>query len=200
MKKIDERVLRVDDNYVAEIVVEDEGKKYYVVCQLGDLMYKTFDGSYIDFLSGKAPMPNEIEGDDYLWFDDNSTKFAAFYSEALERASKYQDESERAEKYSNAKVPSGTLKFDILDKQRESCGFVFENEACELKVRLQDGSVLFVYFDDINGDYYAISKETMFQSENPGEPIEVFYAFEDTAESKYYDLYYALERYKDELI
>ena len=39
----------------------------------------------------------------------------------------------------------------------------------------------------------------MFQTENPGEPIEVFDAFEDTAESKYYDLYYALERYKDEL-
>ena len=119
--------------------------------------------------------------------------------ESVKIARDYEIDCEIAEKYANAKVPSGALKFDILDKQRESCGFVFENEACELKVRLQDGTVLFVYFDDINGDYYAISKGTMFQTENPGEPIEVFDAFEDTAGSKYYDLYYALERYKDEL-
>ena len=100
-------------------------------------------------------------------------------------------------KYAHVKKQTHALKFDILCREYRRSGLAFENTICELKVRLEDGKVLFVHYDDFDGDHYALSNESAFDLRNTNTLLEEFGSFYETAQSMFYDLYYALERYKD---
>ena len=145
MKKIDERVIEHDGNHIAEIVVIDEtaGNKFFVTCQVGDLFYRTFKSSYIDYVIKGGEKPGEVEGEDHLFFSlddeispygEKNTPFRDFYREALSLACGKQKEDYLKNKYSSLEKPRGNIKFEIVSKKCEdtSCGPCFGG--CEWEI------------------------------------------------------------------
>lgn len=214
LKDLGIRTLKKDFNYIAECEVldTDTNLKYYVVTQFGDLFYKTFDSSYIDYINGiNKNVPQVIEGDNYLWFDVNEdrniTRFWKEYNATYTAAYLLGHRQYIKAKYSHLKKPLGNIKFKILNKRTKpvfGCGPM--GDIYEIEFFINDTNEhLFVFSDDYNG-IYSIYKESLFDiivnEENGGElkeitPIELIKNFSLAKKSIYYDLYLEMEKYKD---
>ena len=213
MIKVSEKVIEKNGNFIAEITVRDEktGKCYYVVCQLGDLFYKTFESSYIDYVSGKAAEPKMVEGDDYLWWyvadTEEKSAFYDYYEETLALASDMEKSKYIKRKYSRLKKPDGNIKFEIVDKCSETvfaCGPI--GEVCQIKFYLsEEDRNLYVFYSDVEGELFILSEHDIkseidndeFDEKNV---IERFVGFSKAKKSRYYDLYYAMMQYVDGII
>ena len=162
MKKLNERVIEKDGNYIAEVVVLDEttGEKYFVTCRVGNLFYRTFRSSYIDYVLNGGDRPEEVEGNDYLWFNyesgegpaESESLFREYYLEALSLAGEMEKNDYVNEKYSELEKPHGDIKFEIISKDSEEigCGPCFMGCVYEIEFYLpESGKTLYLFANEV---------------------------------------------------
>lgn len=196
------QTLKIKGNYISESeVFDDENHKtYYVVVRLGNLLYATFDGSYIEYLKGNQIEPNMIEGNSYLWFDlfedRGETPFREFYYDCLGEASLLEKKEFVKRKYSHLKKPLGNIKYEVVYRKKKTtygCGPM--GEAYEIKFHiLDDDTFLYIYAND--WCFYCLTNKPS-EEDDPNSVIEYFEGFEHAKKSKYYDLYLEMEKYID---
>lgn len=208
MKKEYLKTIKLKNNYISEAkVINDNGDIVYVVTVLGNLLYATFNASYIDYVKGISDKkPNKIEGDEYLWFDCNQdrkeTIYWNYYNETFIEASKKQHCDYINHKYSHLKKPLGKFKYEIIYKKTKpifACGPV--GDVYEIAFKLKNGPILYVFADD-SCDMYSLYKDSVIdkietRNDDYDEPIEEFEGFSKAKKSDYYDLYLEIEKYKD---
>lgn len=202
MELIKNITTRLNGSYISESQVYDEVNKktYYVVVRLGNLLYATFDKSYIDYLKNKASKPKKIEGDDYLWFDSFSDKgetpFWSYYLTCLEKANSLENKTTINRKYSHLKKPLGNMKYEIISKKTVSeiaCGPVGNSYQIKFHI-LDDDSYLYACAND--SCFYSLCVGNA-ASDEPGDTIESFENFKNAKKSEYYDLFLEMEKYID---
>ena len=215
IKEIKIKTIKHGYNYISECEVldTDTNETYYVVTQFGNLFYKTFKNSYMDYVLGKTKVePIQIEGDDYMWtdfsYDCGVTRFCKQYKKTFEEASKLEHRDYINHKYAHLKKPLGNIKFKILNKRRKcvyGCGPMGEIYEIEFLI-LDDNSNLYVYSDDSFGAF-SITDYSVYdslESEEDGNEFEYIDSIEEISDfskakkSKYYDLYLEMEKYKDD--
>lgn len=215
LEKIGKRSLKNGSNYIGEVEVldTDTNKHYYVVTQLGDLLYATFESSYIDSIKNpELPKPNMIEGEPYLFFDfwedrPGNTIYREFYVEAYNEASAVKSRNTITKKYARMKKPSGELKYEVISKDTMdtfACGPL--GTIYEIKVRLlEDNTEIYVSLDTSFEMIYGISKNSIIKAFSDGDMkecdfIEEINGTQKIKKSKYYDLYYLVEQFYDGII
>lgn len=213
LQKLKITTKKIKSNYISEckVVDVDTNKIFYVVAQLGDLLYATFTSSWLDYVIGKvSEKPQMIEGEDYYFFDGpdengKPNRFAEFYNEVLAEASLLEHTHYINRKYANMKKPIGNIKYAVVYKNSKpvfSCGPM--GEIYEIKFHiLDDDSYLYVYSDDEFG-YMSIHTFSVFELLEKNEEasidddcVEMIEKFSDAKKSKYYDLYLEMEKFKD---
>ena len=211
LKELSTRTVKVKNNYIAEIKVfnSEENKDYYVVAQFGDLLYATFDGSWIDYKNGQSQEPNKIEGENYWWFNENNTQFFEFYQEAERLASVLESSEAIKRKYARLKKPEQFNKYEIVYKKTLplfACGPM--GDIYEMKVHMIDkdrdlyfsfDSACNIYRIDILSIIDAFQNDTFEDQFDEFEKhLTEFEGFSKAKKSKYYDIFLELEKFVDD--
>ena len=195
MKLISNTTIRLKGNHISESkVLGDDNKYYYVVVRFGNLLYATFDASLIKHMRGRSPKPNMIEGNSYLWFDINEdrheTRFWQYYVDCYNLNYKKEKESYIKRKYSRLKKPIGHIRYENISKEITpvfSCGPTGWDYCIKFHI-LDDDSYLYLFANDLR--FYILCP--------PNEKvIESFEGFERAKKSKYYDLFWEMEKFID---
>ena len=203
------KTVKINSDYISEIKLTDDlGNNYFVVTELGDLLYATFDNSYIDYKKGITSVsPNKIEGENYLWFDihenRNQTIFWEYYLETLSEATSKMNNEYRRHKYSHLKKPLNNINYKIIrkrDKDVFACGPV--GTVYEIEFLIDNKETLFLYADDVIGRNYMIAKCSIFDFDESKYDIndyivEMISDFSKAKKSMYYDLYLEMEKFID---
>ncbi|MBO4695412.1 MAG: hypothetical protein J5656_05820 [Clostridia bacterium] len=213
LKKLNSRSLKNGSNYIGEVEVLDTetNKHYFVVTQYGNLLYATFESSYIDSIKDPSlGEPNKIEGETYWWWDEKNTRFFEFYNDSMCEASSVERRNTITRKYARMKKPLGNIKYEIVEKKSApvmACGPI--GDMYEIKFHiLDDDSYLYVFADDAVEEILLLKSSVYDELENaetsddfnPPEPVERISRFANAKKSKYYDLYLEMEKFRDGVI
>lgn len=208
LKFINNKTEFIKGNYVSETKVFDDenNKSFFVVVQLGDLLYATYEKSYYLSYKSNKPLPPRIEGDKYLWFDlhedRDETKFWFFYRDCLERAMEL--ECQMSVKECDLPIPKDDhYTFEMVEARNKvvfSCGLMggcYEIEYC----LIGDDFHLFAYTDDLG--VCCLCKSSIINNDiNKDKPLKVVKYFKDleTAKKSYFGiLFKGLEDYINHL-
>ena len=183
-----------------KVIDSDTQKTYYPlqVVSNNKISQDVGDGSFIDYLEGKTSKPSRV---DRTGIDG---QFEKLFNDISYDLTKFQYEDYMETKYSKLKKPNNNLKYEIIDKKSHQ--FIANDivTGYELVVKMENGKILYFYSDTFY-PFYAIFKESFLNeimTKNPNEvkvpeKIEEFESFKETENSKYYDIYLELEKFKD---
>lgn len=212
LKEINKQTIKNNGDYVAEIELldTDDNKSYYVVAQIGNnLLYATFDGSYVGYLNNTNEKPSMLEGDKVWWFYEANTRFCTYYDQAYVMAVELESSESIKRRHAHLKKPLGNIKYEIVYRNNEprfACGPM--GDVYEIKFHILDNDIYLYMYSTDACDFYALSdfsyfelEEKMIGGEDPviPDPIESFEGFYKAKKSKYYDLYLEMERFRDGL-
>ena len=198
---------KVGKNYIAEYtVLEEEGRQfYYVVVQIGNLLYATFESSYLDYITGKVnKKPTRIEGADFLWFDiiedRGDTRFWKYYRAAFEKANNLMRNDYIQRKYSHLKKPLGNIKYHIVDQKSVP---LLDAAVYEMIFSITDtGETLLVQCDPqgrLSLSKVPLGFKPFDELPQDSVLVEEISSFSKAKYSDYYDLYLEMEKFRDSI-